>query len=67
MFFFEEHKVGSFEFFFWGGGVGGLSCSNEVGLGGVCIEFVARCQKMVSIDRETFSSARCPGNRAQSY
>ena len=51
------------------GGGGGIklfsSGSNEVGLGGGCIEFAARCQKMVSINHETFSSTRCPGNRAQ--
>ena len=47
-----------------GGGIKLFSSgSNEVGLGG-CIEFAARCQKMVSIDHETFWSTRCPGNRA---
>ena len=45
-----------------GGGV--LSCLVVVqmryGYGG-CIEFATQCQKMVSIDLETFSSARCAG------
>ena len=56
-------------FFFWGGGIKLFSSdSNEVGLGGVgCIELAARCQKMVSIDHETFSSTQYPGNRAQPY
>ena len=47
---------------FWGGTKLLGSGSNEVGFRGDCIEFVARCQKVVSLDRETFSSARCLAN-----
>ena len=71
--FFEEIKAQCrllCIFFFLGGGGGRIklfsSGSKEVGLGGGgCIEFTARCQKIVSIDHETFSSVRCPGNQAQ--
>ena len=44
-----------------GGGGGGWRGLRGRVRGGGYIESVARCQKMLSIDYETFSSTRCPG------